>query len=264
MYGVFIVMMAAWALPVLWVVIASFKPRSAIFTSPPTLLFTPTLQNYVTALSGYGILRSIINSAIITVVNSSLALLVSIPAAYAYATLRFRLRRQLTFYTLLTQMAPPIALLIPLFLMFNRVGLLGTFPGMIIIYLTITVPFCVWILISYFQDIPGEFEESALVDGASRFTAFVRVVLPQARGGIGVAAIFAFIYSWNEFIYALTLTDYNTQTVTVAIFSFLGADESLWGPFAATGTMIMIPLIAIALVAQRQIVRGMSFGGVKG
>lgn len=263
-YFLLITAILVWALPVLWVVLTSLKPRPAIFTSPPTLIFSPTLENYIEALTTRGILESILNSSIITLASTSLAVLVAVPAAYAYASLRFRLRTQLTFYTLFTQMAPPIGLLVPFFLMFNRSGLLNTYAGLIIIYLTITVPFSVWIMISYFEDVPKELEEAALVDGASRFTAFVRVVLPQVRGGIAVTTIFAFINSWNEFIYAVVLTGPQTQTATVAIFSFLAAEESRWGPFTATGTMIMFPIIVVALVARKQIVRGLSFGGIKG
>lgn len=258
------IVIIAWVVPVAWVVITSFKPKGDIFTNPPTLIFSPTFDNYITAVTGYGILHGILNSAIITVTNSILALLVSIPAAYAYASLRFRFSKFLSFYTLLTQMAPPISLLIPIYFMYSKTHLLGSYAGLVIVYLTITIPFSIWILISYFQDVPKALEEAAYVDGASRLSTLVRIIVPQVRGGIAVAAIFAFINSWNEFIYALTLSGYETQTVTVAIFSFLGADQSLWGPFAATGTMIMIPLILVAFFAQKHIVRGMSFGGVKG
>lgn len=253
-----------WSFPVLWVVVTSIKPRTAIFTSPPTLFFLPTLNHFRDALNTRGILESIQNSLIITVASTAVAVLVAVPAAYAYARLRFRLKNQLSFYTLFMQMAPPIGLLIPYFFALNKLKLLDTYLGMTTIYLTVTIPFSVWIMITYFQDVPRELEEAAAVDGASRFMAFTRIILPQVRGGIAVTTIFAFINAWNEFLFAVILTGPDTQTATVAIFSFLAAEESRWGPFTATGVMIMAPVVIVALVAQRHIVHGLSLGGVKG
>lgn len=263
-YLLLVAVILVWAFPVLWVVLTSLKPRTAIFTSPPTLAFLPTLDHYRDALGTHGILDAIQNSLIITIASTALAILVSVPAAYAYARLRFRLKTPLSFYTLLMQMAPPIGLLIPYFFALNRLELLDSYVGMIAIYLTFTIPFSVWIMITYFQDVPRELEEAAAVDGDSRFGAFARVILPQVRGGIAVTAIFAFINAWSEFLYAVVLTGPDTQTATVAIFSFLAAEESRWGPFTATGVMIMAPVVAVALMAQRQIVHGLSLGGVKG
>ncbi len=253
-----------WAFPVLWVVLTSIKPRTDIFTNPPTLAFVPTLDHYEAALNTRGIVDSIRNSLIITVASTVFAIVVAVPAAYAFARLRFRFKTHLSFYTLFMQMAPPIGLLIPYFFALNRLRLLDTYVGLIVIYLSFTLPFSIWIMITYFLDVPKELEEAAAVDGASRFAAFLRIVVPQVRGGIAVTAIFAFINAWNEFLYAVVLTGPDTQTVTVAIFGFLGASESRWGPFTATGTMIMAPVVVVALIAQKQIVRGLSLGSVKG
>ncbi len=263
-YALLIAAILIWAFPVLWVGITSIKPRTEIFTNPPTFVFRPTLDHYRAALNARGIVGSIWNSTIVTVASTVLALVLAVPAAYAFARLRFRFKRQLSFYTLFMQMAPPIGLLIPYFFAFNRLRLLDTYVGLIIIYLTFTLPFSVWIMITYFQDVPPELEEAAAVDGASRFGAFLRIVLPQVGGGVAVTAIFAFINAWTEFLYAVVLTGRDTQTATVAIFGFLGASESRWGPFTATGTMIMAPVVVVALIAQKQIVRGLSLGGVKG
>ncbi len=253
-----------WAFPVLWVVLTSIKPRTDIFTNPPTIAFVPTLDHYEAALNTRGIVDSIRNSLIITVASTVFAIVVAVPAAYAFARLRFRFKTHLSFYTLFMQMAPPIGLLIPYFFALNRLRLLDTYVGLIVIYLSFTLPFSIWIMITYFLDVPKELEEAAAVDGASRFAAFLRIVVPQVRGGIAVTAIFAFINAWNEFLYAVVLTGPDTQTVTVAIFGFLGASESRWGPFTATGTMIMAPVVVVALIAQKQIVRGLGLGSVKG
>ena len=252
-----------WAFPVLWVVLTSLKPRTEIFTVPPTIFFSPTLEHYAEALRTQGIVPSIRNSLVIACLSTFLALMVAVPAGYAYGRLRFRLRTHLAFYTLFTQMAPPIGLVIPYFLVLNRLRMLDSYVGMVTIYLTFTVPFSVWLMITYFQDLPRELEEAAAVDGASRLTTFLRIMVPQVRGGIAVAAIFAFIDSWNEFLYAVVLTGTTTRTATVAIFGFLAAEESRWGPFTATGVMIMAPVILVALVAQRHIVQGLSLGAIR-
>jgi multiple sugar transport system permease protein len=261
-YTLLISAVLIWAFPVLWVILTSLKPRTDIFTVPPTILFSPTLEHYAEALRTQGIVPSIRNSLVIAGLSTALALLVAVPAGYAYGRLRFRLRTHLAFYTLFTQMAP-IGLVIPYFLVLNRLRMLDSYVGMVTIYLTFTVPFSVWLMITYFQDLPRELEEAAAVDGASRLTTFLRIMVPQVRGGIAVAAIFAFIDSWNEFLYAVVLTGTTTRTATVAIFGFLAAEESRWGPFTATGVMIMAPVILVALVAQRHIVQGLSLGAIR-
>lgn len=263
-YALLLIAIFIWSVPVIWVVMTSLKPRTLIFNNPPTILFWPTLQNYVEALNTGGILRSILNSTIISVFSTLLAMLVAVPAAYAYARLKFRGRTPLTFYTLLMQMAPPMGLLIPFYYALSKLDLLDTYVGLITIYLTITIPFSVWLMITYFAEIPIELEEAAKLDGATRFQAFLQVVMPLARGGIAVTTIFAFINAWNDFLYAVVLSGPTTQPATVAIFGFLAAEESRWGPFTATAVMIMGPVIAIALVAQKHIVHGLSLGGVKG
>lgn len=263
-YSLLLLAILIWSVPVIWVVLTSIKPRTLIFNSPPTLFFLPTLGHYIEALQTGGIVRSIGNSLIISVFSTALAMLVAVPAAYAFARLRFRMRTPLTFYTLLIQMAPPIGLLIPFYFGFSKIDLLDTYTGLITIYLTITIPFSVWLMMSYFAEIPFELEEAAAIDGASRFKAFFEIVMPLARGGIAVATIFAFIYAWNDFLYAVVLSGPTTQPATVAIFSFLAAEESRWGPFTATAVMIMAPVVVIALFAQKHIVQGLSLGGIKG
>lgn len=263
-YVLIVLAVLVWAVPVLWVVITSIKPRTVIFTNPPTLLFLPTLDHYAEALRTGGILSSIWHSLVISVLSTALAVLVAVPAAYAFSRLRFRMRTPLTFYTLLMQMAPPMGLLIPFYYALSDLKLLDSYTGLVTIYLTITIPFSVWLMMTYFEEIPVELEEAAVVDGASRFEAFTRVVLPLARGGIAVTTIFAFINAWNDFLFAVVLSGPKTQPATVAIFSFLAAEESRWGPFTATGVMIMGPVVLIALLSQRHIVQGLSLGGIKG
>lgn len=263
---------AVWALPVVWIVVTSFKPHQAIFSVPPTIAFAPTLEHYQRTLgvqggrfiesSQGGIVPSIVNSVVVTTCTTLLTLAAATPAGYAYARLRFRGRKSLAFYTLFTQMAPPIGLLIPYFFFLNRLRLMDTYAGLIAVYLTFSLPFGIWLMITYFEELPRELEEAAAVDGAGRLTTFLRIVLPQVRGGVAVTAVFSFINAWNEFLYAAVLTGNETRTATVALFGYISTEEHLWGPFTASGVMIMVPVIAIALVAQRQVVHGLTFGAV--
>lgn len=264
---------AVWAVPVLWTVVTSFKPHRAIFAVPPTLVFTPTLEHYRRALGFQGgrfvesaegnILPGIANSLVVSVATTVLTVAAAVPAGYAYARLRFRGRRALAFYALFTQMAPPIGLLLPYFFLLNRLGLLDTYAGVVGVYLTFSLPFAVWLMITYFEELPGELEEAAAVDGAGRWATLWRVVLPQVRGGVAVTAIFSFINAWNEFLYAVVLTGNATRTATVTLFGFISTEEHLWGPFAASAVMVMVPVVLVALGAQREIVHGLTFGAVR-
>jgi multiple sugar transport system permease protein len=272
-YGILGLAVVVWSLPVVWTAVTSLKPHQAIFATPPVVRFTPTLEHYFRTLGVHtgrfvestsgGIGPAILNSVIVTTGTTLLTLLFAVPAGYAFARLRFPGRRPLAFYTLFTNMAPPIGLLIPYFFFLNRLRLMDTYVGLVGVYLTFSVPFGVWLMITYFEELPRELEEAASVDGAGRFLTFWRIVLPQARGGVAVTAVFSFINAWNEFLYAAVLTGNETRTATVALFGFISTEEHLWGPFTASGTMIMLPVIAIALVAQRHIVHGLTLGAVR-
>ncbi len=264
MYSLLVGILFLWAFPVIWVIMTSLKGRTEIFTIPPTIFFAPTLEHYVEALVSHDILVSIVNSLIVAFGATVITLLIAVPAGYGFARIQFPFRNRLSFFALTAQMAPPIGLIIPCFLLLNKARLLDTYGGLIAVHMTLTVPFSIWLMITYFQDLPPSLEEAATVDGVSPFGTFFKVVLPNAWGGVGVTAIFAFIESWNEFLYAVVLTGSRTKTAPVAIFGFLAAEESRWGPFTATGVLIMAPVILVALVAQRQIVKGMTLGATKG
>ena len=224
-YVVLVLMILVWAFPVIWVILTSFKGRTEIFTIPPTIFFKPTLQHYIEALTDQDILPSIINSLILASGTTLITLLVAVPAGYAFSRVQFRLRSQLSFFALMAQMAPPIGLIIPYFFLLNKVGMLDTYTGLITIHMTLTVPFSIWLMITYFQGLPLSLEEAATMDGASPFSTFFKVVLPNVWGGVGVTAIFAFIESWNEFLYAVVLTGSRTKTAPVAIFGFFAAGK---------------------------------------
>lgn len=263
-YALFVLVLLLWAFPLIWTLLTSLKNRNDMFTLPPVLVFKPTLEHYLEAITSSDILHSVMNSLLVAAAVTLVTLLAAVPAGYAFARVRFRFRNPLSFFALFTQMAPPIGLIIPYFFLLNRVRMMDSYTGLIAIHMTLTLPFSIWLMITYFQDIPVELEESAAIDGASPFLTFMKVILPTAWGGVGVTAIFTFIESWNEFLYAAVLTGSDTKTVPVAIFGFLAAEESRWGPFTATGVMIMAPVIIVALFAQRNIIQGMTMGATKG
>ena len=264
-YGLFALMILVWAFPVIWVIVTSLKVRTDIFTLPPKIFFSPTIEHYIEAfLRTSDIAHGTLNSILVASTVTILTLLVAVPAGYAFSRVTFKFRNQLSFFALISQMAPPIGLIIPYFFILSRTNMLDSYTGLIAIHMTLTVPFSIWLMITYFQDLPASLEESASIDGASPFAAFIKFVLPTAWGGVAVTAIFAFIESWNEFLYAVVLTGSKTKTVPVAIFSFLTTEESLWGPFTATGVTIMAPVIIVALFAQSQMIKGMTLGATKG
>ena len=254
-----------WAFPVLWAVVVSLKSESEVLAYPPRVIFAPTLRNYHDALSGgLSIASSFLTSLILATSTTILTILFAVPAAYAFARLRLPAKTGLGFYTLVTQMIPPVGLVIPYFLILNRFGLLDTYRGMITVYLTFSLPFAIWLLVSYLEDIPREMEEAAFLDKASRLQAMWHVILPQVRGGIGVTTVFVFLNAWNEFLFAVQLGGNNIRPVTVAMHNFVSIEQTLWAKLAAAALIAMLPVIVIGIFAQRQIVKGLTLGAVKG
>ena len=258
-------LLAVWAFPVLWALLTSFKTERDVLAYPPTIIFEPTLRNYRDVLFGSAsILPNLISSTIVAGASTILTLFFAIPAAYALARLEFPGKRASGFYVLATQMLPPVGLIIPYYLMLQKVGGLDTYAGLIVIYLTFSLPFAIWLMVSYFEDIPREMEEAALLDRAGRMRAFWHVILPQVRGGIAVTTIFVFLNAWNEFLFAVVLGGNRVRPVTVAMFNFISVEQTLWAKLAAGAMLAMAPVIVLGLLAQRHIVKGLTVGAVKG
>ncbi len=254
-----------WAFPIIWAIVVSFKSEAEVLAYPPRVIFEPTLQNYEDALfGGISIMPSFITSFIVSSITTLLTILLAVPAAYAFARLRLPGKRSLGFYTLMTQMIPPVGLVIPYFLILNKVGWLDTYQGMITVYLTFSLPFAIWLLVSYMEDIPREMEEAAFLDKASRFQALWHVILPQVRGGIAVTVIFVFLNAWNEFLFAVQLGGNTVRPVTVAMYNFVSVEQTLWAKLSAAALLAMLPVVIIGIAAQKQIVKGLTVGAVKG
>ena len=259
------VLLTIWVFPVLWGLLTSFKTERDVLAYPPTVFFSPTLANYREVLFGASsILPNLLSSLILTAATTALTMLFAVPAAYALSRLQFPSKRASGFYVLATQMLPPVGLIIPYYLALQKIGLLDSYSGMTTIYLTFSLPFAIWLMVSYFEDIPREMEEAALLDRAGRLRTLWYVILPQAKGGIAVTTIFVFLNAWNEFLFAVVLGGNNVRLVTVAMFNFISVEQTQWARLAAGAMLAMAPVIILGLVAQKHIVKGLTVGAVKG
>ena len=258
-------LLSIWIVPVAWGLLTSFKTERDVLAYPPKVIFEPTLANYREVLFGSAsIVPNLASSLIVTACATALTMLFAIPAAYALARLDLPGRRGTGFYVLATQMLPPVGLIIPYYLVLQKLGALDTYSGLVVIYLTFALPFAIWLMVSYFEDIPREMEEAALLDRAGRLRALWYVILPQARGGIAVTTIFVFLNAWNEFLFAVVLGGNRVRPVTVAMYNFISVEQTLWAKLAAGAMLAMAPVIILGILAQRHIVKGLTVGAVKG
>jgi multiple sugar transport system permease protein len=250
--------------PIVYLLLTSFKPPEMTFALPPVWIFTPTLQNYTDVFVGGEFMKYFVNSLVIAVTTTFIALVLGAFAAYGFARFRFRGAFWLRMSALIPQMLPPITIIVPLYVLFNGLKLTDTRAGLIISYLTFTVPLAIWMMIGFFEDVPEDLEESAMIDGCTRFEALFRVSVPIVTPGLAATAILGFLYCWNEFLYAVILTGRNARTLPVTITSFMTNKAILWGRIAASGSLVLIPVLIFALLAQRYLIQGLSRGAVKG
>ena len=263
--AVALMMLLVWTFPVLWGLLTSLKTERDVLAYPPQVIFEPTLGNYRDVFLGATtIVPNLVSSVIVSTLTTVVTMLFAIPAAYALSRLDLPFKRGAGFYVLATQMLPPVGLVIPYFLLLRGVGWTDTYQGLVLVYLTFALPFAIWLLVSYFEEIPREMEEAALLDRAGRLRALWHVILPQVRGGIAVTVVFVFLNSWNEFLFAVVLGGNTVRTVTVAMFNFISLEQTQWARLAAAAMAGMAPVIVLGLLAQRHIVKGLTVGAVKG
>jgi multiple sugar transport system permease protein len=249
--------------PVLWMAMMTVKPEALMFARPPVWLFTPTLEHlhYVIA-EGFG--WSLLRSLAVAGLSTALIVVIGTPAAYAFARFPIRRRDDLLLFVLATRLAPPVALVIPFYLIYAKVGLLDTYTGLILAYLTFNLSFYVWVLWSFCRDLPVELEEAARADGYSRGQVLLYVVLPLLRPGIIATAVLCFIFAWNEFLYAFMLGGKAMETLPVAVPKLITSQGVKWGELSVVGIAALVPILAVVFVLQRHIVRGLTMGAVKG
>jgi multiple sugar transport system permease protein len=247
--------------PFLWMLLSSFKSALQIIELPPPLLFTPTLQNYVNVFATQSFGRYMWNSAVVGVGSTVLGLLLGLPAAYSIA--RYK-QRGLSLAILVARIVPGITFLIPLFILFRTIGLVDTYISLILTHLLVGLPFIVWVMVPFFEAIPVSLEEAAKVDGASILETFARIILPISGPGIVTGSILAFVFSWNNFMFSIVLATNRTKTLPVAVYNFISYAQIDWGGLMAAAVVITLPVLLLALLTQRYVVRGLTAGAVMG
>ncbi|MCX7276947.1 MAG: carbohydrate ABC transporter permease [Burkholderiales bacterium] len=245
-----------------WMLSLAFKNEVDNLAYPPVFIPSPpTLDNFVKVFDSGPFFQYLLNSIMVSGTATIVALLIGVPAGYGVARMK---ARKLLMVILIARMTPAISFLIPLFTLFQALGLTGTLAPVIITHLVITVPIMVYIVSGYFETLPIELEEAAVVDGCSPWQRFRHIALPLARPGITVAGILAFIFSWNNFIFGAVLAGRETRTLPVAIYNVLTFEQIAWGPLAAAALLVTLPVLILTLLIQKEIVGGLTAGGVKG
>jgi len=257
------VMMLVCVFPFYWMVTTSLKTHVVALEAPPVWIFEPTLDNYRDALFEDGVLGTLVNSLVVATCTTALALVLGVPAAFALARFEFRGKRDLWFWFITNRMVSPIVLALPFFLIARNLGLLDRHVTLVLIYLTFNLPIVIWIVTDQFRGIPHDLDEAARLEGASQFTIMTRICLPLAMPGIAVSAILSFIFSWNELMFGLVLTRNEARTAPAMAVSFMEGYNLPYGKIMATSTLIVIPVLIFALLASRQLVRGLTMGAVK-
>ncbi|RDI24099.1 carbohydrate ABC transporter membrane protein 2 (CUT1 family) [Pseudacidovorax intermedius] len=247
--------------PIAWMVLASFKPSAEVTAYPPKLFFTPTLDNYRQLFGTTPFGHYTWNSLVITIGSTVIGIVLGVPAAFAVSWTRITWPATVT---LLARMAPGTLFLLPWYVMFRELNLIGTYTALVVTHAVITMPIVIWVLLPFFDNIPRSVLESAQVDGCSVPRILWRIALPLVMPGLVVSAILAFVFSWNYFLFALVLSNGDTKTLIAASFNFIGEGASNWGALMAAATLIALPPLVLAFFVQRRLVSGLALGAVKG
>ncbi|MGE5583984.1 MAG: carbohydrate ABC transporter permease [Bacillota bacterium] len=254
-----------WTLyPLLWVVLSSFKPEQDQFAVPPVWLGSEvTLANYYQFFHNSSFLKALVNSTVITLSSTLLSLALGIPTAYGISRFKMRHKDAISIGVLTIRMLPPIVMVLPIFLLARMFRLLDTYTVMIVVGAFFSIPFVIWMMRGFFDEIPPELEEAAMVDGSSRTYAMCRVILPLTAPGIAATSVLTALVVWNEFLYALVLTGTNTRTLPVLVNSFVSEKAVSWGVMSAAGVVTALPLVLFALMIQKHLIRGLTAGSIK-
>jgi multiple sugar transport system permease protein len=265
LYALLVVVVGAFAFPFAYLVLTSFKSPSDAIAVPPAILPRGwSIENYRIALETPGVTDSFLNSFGAAVMSTALALLLAVPAAYGITRYATATGRAFLLAALVTRMVPAVAVGVPLVRLMADLDLSDTSTGLALAHTTISLPLAIWLMVSFFEAVPVELEEAAKVDGCSRLRALWEIVVPVVSGGIAVTAIFAFLASWNEFLFALLLTAVEAQTTPIVIANFQTQYGLQWGAMTALATLYSVPVVLLTLLLQRRIVAGLTLGAVKG
>ncbi|MBM3240138.1 carbohydrate ABC transporter permease [Candidatus Poribacteria bacterium] len=271
--AVICIAVVAYLIPIYWIFVTSLKSPGDINTKIPKFIFQPTLRNYQKLipedrsqlLNGAFYPRQLLNSIIIASLSTFLAVSLGTLSAYAFSRFEVKGKNDLLFFILSTRMLPPVVVVIPIFLMYSALGLKDTHFGLILLYTTFNISFAVWLMKGFIDEIPKEYEDAALVDGYTRFQAFLKVVLPQATTGIAATSVFCLITAWNELVFALVLTEYGGAAITAppGIPSAVASGGVDWGQIAAATFIFLLPVAIFTFLMRKHLLRGVTFGAIK-
>lgn len=248
--------------PILWLLLGSLKSRFDALAVPPRLVFTPSFEAYEKIVSG-GLLQTFGNSISIGLINVAVALLLGVPAAYALSRMRGPARKNFSFWILSIRMAPAFGLVVPIYVLMRGLSLLDTLPAVVIAHLTLNLPLAIWLLLAYFDDLPAEVEEAAVIDGANRLQVLRYVILPVSAPMLIAVSLLVFVFSWNEFLFAFILTSSDAQTIPALIASLAGTMNFDWPLMSAISVSALLPAFLVVFFAQRHITAGLTMGAVK-
>ena len=263
---VLLVLLLLWTLvPIVWMLLSSFKSLTDVLSPTPLLMFKPTLANYIGLVSGGNNVLTYFRSSILAAgISTIIATTLGCFAGYGLARSNFRGKRHLAFWIISTRMAPIAAVILPLFIGFTFLHLINTVWGLIVAYLSFNLPFAIWIMNAFFADLPPSIEEAARVDGASNFQTFWRIALPMTAPGIVTTAILCLVFSWNDYAFAVTFAGPGSQTLPVAASQLITQTGVDWGQLTAIGTVVALPMVIVGLAVRRYLVRGLTLGAVTG
>jgi len=264
-YALLIIILLWTLVPVGWMLISSFKSLTDVLSPTPLLMFKPTLVNYTSLVSGGNNVLTYFRSSVLAAgISTIIATTLGCLAGYGLARGNFRAKKHLAFWIISTRMAPIAAVILPLFIGFTFLHLINTVWGLVVAYLSFNLPFAIWIMNAFFEDLPAGIEEAARVDGATSFQTFWRIALPMTAPGIVTTAILCLVFSWNDYAFAVTFAGPGSQTLPVAASQLITQTGVDWGQLTAIGTVVALPMILVGLAVRRYLVRGLTLGAVTG
>lgn len=244
----------------IWMILTGLKTGIQNISYPPEFIFPPTLENFRAVFQQHNFFRYLMNSLVIATLSTAISLVVGLPAAYSIAKYR---QNKIGILILIARMTPFVSYLLPWYIIFRYLKLIDTFTALTLTHLIITMPMVIWLMVSFFESMPAELEDAAMIDGCSRSQSFIRIVLPLVRNGIATAAIMSFIFSWNQFLFSLILSGPKTKTVPVAVYNFISYGKIDWAGIGAAATLIVLPVSVFAFFVRKSIVQGLTMGALK-
>jgi len=252
-----------WLFPLYWLISSALKVEVSMFTIPPTWFYIPSLHNYVTLFLTKGFSSYVMNSIVASLSSTGIAIVLGSMAGYGLARGRIPRKNDIAFWMISTRMAPIVGVVFPLYLVFRKLHLVGTLQGLIIAYTTFNLPFAVWLMRGFFMEVPRDIEEAAMVDGCSKFQAFLYIALPLVTPGLIAVGVLCFMFAWNDYGFAVIFTSGPTQTLPVACARLMTEYGIVWGQVMTTGTILLAPVIFLGIVIRKYLVRGLTMGAIR-